>query len=173
MARHKPSGKKKHLSHALKQAQPVPSWVVARTEGKVHERRSSATGEKPRSRCRYSRARKRNPRNRRKRKLPRRKRRSLSKRRTIPFWKNLSKLSRSSLRSKRSQKKSQRRKRRRSRLKRLLKPPQRRRKLRKRKSWKSLRRNSMISTFAEYGMLRARSGPRERSGSSESSYLSE
>src|SRR5438132_1233369 len=35
MARHKPSGKKKHLSHALRQAQPVPSWVVAKTEGKV------------------------------------------------------------------------------------------------------------------------------------------
>jgi len=33
MARHKPSGKKKHLSHALKQAQAVPSWVVAKTEG--------------------------------------------------------------------------------------------------------------------------------------------
>jgi large subunit ribosomal protein L39e len=35
VARHKPSGKKKHLSHALRQAQPVPSWVVAKTEGKV------------------------------------------------------------------------------------------------------------------------------------------
>jgi len=35
MARHKPSGKKKHLSHALKQAQAVHSWVVAKTEGKV------------------------------------------------------------------------------------------------------------------------------------------
>src|SRR6266567_2374082 len=35
MARHKPSGKKKHLSHGLKQAQPVPSWVVEKTSGKV------------------------------------------------------------------------------------------------------------------------------------------
>ncbi|MEK6919542.1 MAG: 50S ribosomal protein L39e [Thermoproteota archaeon] len=35
MARHKPSGKKHHLSHALKQAQSVPSWVVARTRGRV------------------------------------------------------------------------------------------------------------------------------------------
>src|SRR5438094_216235 len=55
--------------------------------------------------------------------------------------------------------------------KKLLKLQQR--KLQKRRSWKSLKRNSMILTFAEYGMLLARSGPQERSGSSESSYLSE
>jgi large subunit ribosomal protein L39e len=35
MARNKPSGKKKHLAHALKQAQPVPSWVTAKTKGAV------------------------------------------------------------------------------------------------------------------------------------------
>ncbi|TMI69499.1 50S ribosomal protein L39e [Candidatus Bathyarchaeota archaeon] len=35
MARYKLSGKKHHLSHALKQASPVPSWVVAKTRGRV------------------------------------------------------------------------------------------------------------------------------------------
>jgi len=72
---------------------------------------------------------------------------------------------------KRSRKKSPKRKRKKSRPKKLLKLQQR--KLQKRRSWKSLKRNSMILTFAEYGMLLARSGPQERSGSSESSYLSE
>src|SRR5216117_556437 len=179
MPRHKPSGKKKHLSHALKQAQPVPSWVVARTEGKVRRTPKQRHWRETRSRCRHPRARKRNRRNRRRRKLlprrrprRRRKRRNLSKRRTIPFWKNLNKLGRSSLRSKRSRKKSPRRKRKKSRPKKLLKLQQRQRKQKKR-SWKSLKRNSMILTFAEYGMLLARSGPPERSGSSESSYLSE
>src|SRR5438093_1326016 len=103
---------------------------------------------------------------------PRRKSRKLSKRTTITFWKNQNKLGRSSLRSKRSRKKSLRRKRKKSRPKKLLKVQQRQRKQKKR-SWKSLKRNSMILTFAEYGMLLARSGPQERSGSSESSYLSE
>jgi len=35
MARHKPTAKKRRLAKAGKQSKPVPTWVIAKTAGKV------------------------------------------------------------------------------------------------------------------------------------------
>ena len=35
MARNKPTAKKRRLAKATKQSKPVPTWVIAKTAGKV------------------------------------------------------------------------------------------------------------------------------------------
>jgi large subunit ribosomal protein L39e len=48
MARTKPTAKKRRLAKATKQKKPVPTWVIARTDGKVRtnpkRRRNWRTG---------------------------------------------------------------------------------------------------------------------------------
>ena len=41
MTRNKPTAKKRRLSRAGKQKQPVPSWVIAKTDGRfrIHPKR--------------------------------------------------------------------------------------------------------------------------------------